>query len=253
MLFNPRRIICCIVTLSTVLNIPLALAGTVGSDQHDASFVLSLGGGPVWDNTGKTQSFYLQPDIENTYFAIPKTNTLANVELFLGVQRAINSDFQGRLGIEVATTSKASITGQVWADADPTLNNFNYAYQVRNTRITAKGWLLRNTTFHTLKPYINGGLGIGFNEAENFNTVPIIFQAIPGPNFKSKTTTALSFTAGAGIQKNINAHWQASVGYEFADWGASKLARAPGQTLGDGLFLSHLYTNGVLVNFTYLT
>jgi hypothetical protein len=41
-------------------------------------------------------------------------------------------------------------------------------------------------------------------------------------------------------------------GYEFADWGKSGLNRAAGQTLNTGLALNHLYTNGVLVNLTYV-
>ncbi|HAT9492397.1 TPA: porin family protein, partial [Legionella pneumophila subsp. pneumophila] len=38
----------------------------------------------------------------------------------------------------------------------------------------------------------------------------------------------------------------------FADWGKSELGRASGQTLNEGLKLNHLYTNGVVLNLTYV-
>ena len=71
------------------------------------------------------------------------------------------------------------------------------------------------------------------------------------PNFTSNTTTAFTYTLGAGVQRHLNQHLQAGVGYEFADWGRSQLSRASGQTLNTGLSLSHLYTNGFLFNLTY--
>lgn len=35
-------------------------------------------------------------------------------------------------------------------------------------------------------------------------------------------------------------------------WGKSALGRASGQTLNDGLKLNYLYTNGVVLNLTYV-
>ncbi|MGL6035737.1 MAG: porin family protein, partial [Legionella sp.] len=61
-----------------------------------------------------------------------------------------------------------------------------------------------------------------------------------------------AYTVGAGLQKSLNDNWQVGVGYEFADWGKSQLASAPEQTLNSGLGLNHLYTNGVLLNVTYV-
>ena len=76
-------------------------------------------------------------------------------------------------------------------------------------------------------------------------------NAVVMPDFASNTTTAFTYTVGAGIQRLLNQHWQAGIGYEFADWGRSQLNRASGQTLNNGLSLSHVYTNGFLFNLTY--
>jgi len=71
------------------------------------------------------------------------------------------------------------------------------------------------------------------------------------PDFASNTTTAFTYTLGVGVERHLNPHWQAGLGYEFADWGKSQLSRASRQTLNNGLSLSHVYTNGFLFNLTY--
>lgn len=80
----------------------------------------------------------------------------------------------------------------------------------------------------------------------------MIFEALPNPNFADHTKTAFTYTLGVGVQKAFNDHWQVGIGYEFADWGKSKLGRASGQTMNSGLALNHLYTNGILFNLTYV-
>lgn len=72
------------------------------------------------------------------------------------------------------------------------------------------------------------------------------------PNFSSHTHTTFTYTLGVGVQKVLNQNWQVGVGYEFADWEKNQLSRAEGQTLNSGLTQNHLYTNGVLLNITYL-
>ncbi|MDP3560163.1 MAG: porin family protein, partial [Legionellaceae bacterium] len=95
-------------------------------------------------------------------------------------------------------------------------------------------------------------IGVGFNQAYKFMNSPKIFAAVQTPNFVQHTETAFTYTVGAGIEREISKHWQTGIGYEFSDWGASRLSRAYGQTLNSGLSLNHLYTNGFLLNVTYV-
>lgn len=101
-------------------------------------------------------------------------------------------------------------------------------------------------------PWVSASLGVGFNDAHDFQNTPLISEAVTMPNFASNTKTSFSYTLGVGIQKTLSPHWQVGMGYEFADWGQSQLNRASSQTLNSGLSLNHLYTNGVLFNLTYL-
>ena len=104
---------------------------------------------------------------------------------------------------------------------------------------------------HTLSSYIGGSIGTGWNQARNFIITPRNSADVPAPAFLSHTQTGFTYTVGAGIQKTITDHWQAGVGYEFADWGNNNLAAAPGQTLGQGLALNHLYTQQLHCSLSY--
>ncbi|KTC90500.1 porin family protein [Fluoribacter dumoffii] len=228
-----------------------AVAGTMGEPVAPFNYVAALSIGPVWPTGGDSQTFYLAEGIEKTYDANNNTNALADFEVFLGLQRSLTPTFLGQLGIAVAATTDARLTGDIWDDADPEFDNYTYSYKIQHTHVALKAKLLAEMGFMVM-PWVSGSVGVGFNDAHSFDNTPKIFEAVANPNFKSHTETAFTYTVGAGIQKELNQNWQVGVGYEFADWGKSKLARAPGQTLGDGLSLNHFYTNGVMFNLTFV-
>lgn len=230
-----------------------ASAGTMGPvmPPNDWRWVGSIAAGPVWASGGKTQTFYIAPEIEKTYAARKSTNALASAELFVGIQKALSSQWLGQLGLAAATTGNAKFQGVIWDDADAQFNNHSYQYNVRSSRVAVKGKLLLDNGYW-LMPWVSGSVGVGFNRAHDFTNTPLIFEALPNANFSSNTKTDFTYTLGAGVQKAINDHWQIGVGYEYADWGKSQLGRALGQTMNSGLALNHLTTNGVLLNLTYV-
>lgn len=250
---NIAKLLC--LSLSLVAGATLAsspVSNTLLKDTLNrlSPYVITLSASPTWTNGGETQTFYLGPSIQKTYTANKNTSTLFDGELFLGIERALRANFHGQLGLAVAATSDASLSGDIWDDADPRFNNFNYTYKIQHTHIALKGKLLGDMG-HVLKPYVSGSVGVGFNQAYNYNSTPTVFAAVPAPNFTSNMTTAFTYTVGLGLQRAINVHWKASLGYEFADWGKSQLGIASGQTLGGGLSLNHLYTNGLQFSLSY--
>jgi opacity protein-like surface antigen len=230
-----------------------AIAGTMGhvTQKPDWTWVGILSLGPMWESAGHTQTFYLTPTIEKTYVANRSTNALFDGEVFLGIQKTLSQTLQGQLGFAIAATSNANLSGVIWDDADPSFDNFVYSYTIQHTHVALKGKLLADGGFWLI-PWVSGSIGVGFNHAHAFNNIPTIFEALPTPDFASNTQTSFTYTVGVGVQKILNLHWQAGIGYEFADWGRSHLGQAEGQTLNRGLSLTHLYTNGFLLNLTYL-
>lgn len=237
-------------TLSASMFACSAFAGTMGT-VPSWTWVAAVSAGPVWEQAGQTQTILLAPEIEKTYAARKSTDTLFDGEFFIGLQKTFPQQLQGQLGLAVAATSNAGLSGEIWDDADPIFNNYTYSYKIQHTHLAVKGKLLADRGYWLI-PWISGSVGVAFNRAHSFNNVPTIFEAVVNNNFTSHTKTAFTYTVGAGVQKALNEHWQVGAGYEFADWGKSQLGRAAGQILNSGLALNHLYTNGLLFNVTYV-
>ena len=246
------------------LSISTANAGGLSSSVDDknqvpsgwlskiaSTWVATVSFGPVWENSGTTQTFFLAPGIEKTYVADKSFHALPEGELFLGIQKLLPKQLVGQLGLLVATTGNAILSGDVWDDADSNFNNYTYTYKVKNTRVSIKGKVLADKGY-IVAPWISGSIGVGFNQAHNFTNTPTLEQAVAISNFTNNTTTALTYTLGAGIQRYIDNHCQVGIGYEFADWGKSQLGRQSSQILNSGPAMNHLYTNGFLVNLTYV-
>ncbi len=214
-------------------------------------WVGTISAGPIWQSAGQTHTFYLAPNIIKTYDAEHTAHALFDGEVFVGIQKELPKAFLEQIGLAVAATSNAKLSGNIWDDADSTFNNYSYSYQVQHTHIAVKGKLLADRGYWVM-PWVSASVGVAFNTAHDFQNTPLISEAVTMTNFASSTQTSFTYTLGAGVQKVLNSHWQAGIGYEFADWGQSELGRASGQTLNSGLSLNHLYTNGVLFSLTYL-
>lgn len=231
---------------------PLCFAGTMG-DVKDSGWSkvigLSLGGG--WDNGGKTQTFYLQPNVQKTYTSNGKYYTLGTAELFLGYQHCLHQKIHGQLGLALLGTTNAKVGGDILEDADPDFNNYLYQYKINHAHIALKGKLIADL-YPTVQPYLSGSLGVGFNHSHGFTITPKIFEEVAAPPFADHTTTAFVYNIGLGVQKNLDNHWQMGVGYEFSDWGKSRLSPSPAQLISSSIQLNHLYTNTIQVSMTYV-
>lgn len=63
------------------------------------------------------------------------------------MQHNYSEMLQWQLGLEVATTGNARLKGQIWDDADPIFDNYNYYYKVNHTHLDLKGKVLSNFGF----------------------------------------------------------------------------------------------------------
>lgn len=239
------------VILSMVVN--QAIAGAMGTltSTKNWTWVTSINVGPVWESAGQTQTLLLAPNIEKNYVAANPTHTLVDGEIFIGIQKKLHRAIQGQLGLVVAATSNAGLSGDIWDDANSNFNNFTYDYQIQHTHVAVKGKLLIDRDYWVM-PWVSASLGLGFNHAHGYQNTPSIYEAVTMPNFSSNMQTSFTYTLGVGIQKALDRHWQIGGGYEFSDWGQSNLGSALGQTINQGLVLNNLYTSGAMFNVTWL-
>lgn len=214
------------------------------------SYIVTLSGGPLWTDAGKSQTFYLQPDVQKTYEANRLVHSQATGELFLGAQTLLEEGFKGQLGLSAAIAG-TTLKGDIWDDATPEFNNYTYQYTAHNMRYAFKTKLLVDVS-HDFSGYASGSAGVSVNRSGGFSITPTVPGAVAAPNFSPNTEMSFSYTLGAGIERALCEHWNVGVGYEFADWGRNSLARAPEQSLNNGLGMSHLYTNELLFSITYV-
>jgi opacity protein-like surface antigen len=220
-------------------------------------FLVGLSGGLSWQNAGQTQNIALVAnDLPYTYIPNSSTQTLGTGELFLGIQSPLTKKMQVQWGLALASSTNANLSGNIY-DSIFNRNTYSYSYQVKHSRVALKGKLLLGELVSNwgfaLTPWISASVGLGINQAHSYNSTPLFDTGSPMPNFANNTIGALAYTLGAGIEYSINSSWQVGIGYEFADWGKSQLAAAPGQTAGAAVpSLSHLYTNSVLMNVSYI-
>lgn len=243
-----------IFTATIILLASHVSAGTVGSTVpfKSWSWVGTISGGGFWAKGGNTQSINQAEEVFRTFATRKANNFLVAGELFAGIQTGLTERIKAQLGLALATTGSAKMQGEIWEDEDPEFNNYLYQYKVQHNRVALKAKILMDKGYK-ITPWVSASAGIGYNRAYSFTNNPTIFEALPTSNFNNKTQTALAYTLGIGLQKNIDTHWQIGLGYEFANWGKNELARSPEQTVGSGLHLGHLYTNGILLSLTYNT
>lgn len=220
-------------------------------DARAPTWIGMLAAGPVWNSSGKTQTLFIAPQVENTYTASSSTQGFAVGEIFVGMQQQAAPKILTRLGLMLVTTGSASLSGMIWDNAEPIFANHSYQYHIQHSAVAVEGFVLLDNGYWMM-PWVSASIGVGFNRAHGFQNISLIYEALPSTNFTNHTQTAFSYTLGVGGQKKVTDHWEMGIGYEFSDWGRSELGPTKGQTINTGLSLHHLYTNGFLLNVTYI-
>lgn len=215
----------------------------------------ALSFGPAWTQPGEMQTFFLFPDVQKAYN--PNIHTRATIlgEITAGYHGQVCNYFNGMIGLAIGAGPQIKLSGDIWEDGDPNFNEYFYDYHVSEWHIAMKGRLAtRNlTVLQSVQPYVSASLGLGFNRAFDFSITPKDYANVPSPPFTNHTSSAFSYTLGAGLQKEINSNWQVALGYDFADWGKSNLSKATGQLLNSGLLLNHFFMHELQISLIYLT
>ncbi|MDF1677640.1 MAG: porin family protein [Legionellaceae bacterium] len=232
-----------------------AYSGAMGevTDTQTIRPLIMLSGGPAWQSDGKTQTFTLQPTVQNAYVANKNTSALGSGAIYLAIQGPFYKSVLANIGVAFTGSGTAKLSGEVWQDASPDFSNFTYNYEVNQFRVAFKARLVETDPKYlkAVKPYLSGEVGGGANRSTRYFTTRTIDTAVLQPPFANNTVLALTYAFGAGLQGNVTPHVQVGVGYEFANWGKNNLGIANGQTTPDRLGSSHLYVNELQFSVLY--
>ncbi len=222
--------------------------------------VVTVSGGPAWTSPGENQMYVapMQP-FPYTYIrynAHKDTDTIATGEAFMGLQRNFSA-LALRLGIAIAGSTPATLTGSFSVDGQPVTD---YSYKVSHVYVAGKAMLIACPNYW-INPYLSSSIGVGFNSSKDFSTTNQLYVGVAnGANvvlvpfdFDSNTTGSLSYTVGTGVNVKLNSNWEVGVGYEFADWGKSQLSTTP---VVSNVFampkLNNLYTHELQFSLSFL-
>lgn len=219
----------------------------------NTNLLIGLSAASTWTYGNRTQTLNLESDVTKTYTANQPTNVIPSFELLIGCEKPIMTSHPiiGQLGLRFAEAGNANLTGDIWEDANPNLNNFNYEYKVRHFDVSVKGRLIGAFGFY-VDPYISGSMGVGINRAYDFTITPKISSEVAAPPFASNTQAAFTYTVGIGLQRKFYENFEVAVGYEFADWGKSSLLPASGQVTNQAPSLNHLYAQSLQLSLFFV-
>jgi opacity protein-like surface antigen len=209
-----------------------ALAGTMGTAPINPSqFIIGLSLGSVWVDKNNTQTFMVEPGILKTYTANNVRKAAPFGELFVGYEKNIFPTISSAFGFAIGAIGKTKTKGFIYDDGDTRFTNESYFTSTSTTYLIAKARLstIEPVLFNVLKPFVDVGIGAGYNRASDFTITAIDCGTVADPNFGNNTDWAFGYTVSAGLQTNLRENVDVSLAAVYGDFGNNHTNIAPGQ------------------------
>ena len=219
--------------------------------------VFTVGGGlAATTNLGESQTFPIQNPVTDEFYRYSPNNSWQTsflAEGFVGVERILTSDWAIQAGFDYNQITSFSVRGTLVQGADAqSADTFNYHYDIlsKQALFAVKMLYSFQDRFH---PYLFAGLGVTFNDINQFSTnVPpfLTFTRM----YSGNSSTESSYAVGVGVDVDINQHTRVGIGYRFTDLGQIQLNHATinGLSVNGTLSQNHLYVNELLAQFTLM-
>ena len=223
----------------------------VALKQYKPLVMLTVGTDFV--QAGQAQALTLNPSFQNYYTNNSTTATVADAGGFVGVERVLTDYLSVQIGVAGYVNAELTPQGDVWQFAVPLFDTLSYSYSVHHSRVMFSSKLLTTVPcYQTVHPYFSWELGTAYNRASRYQEQPLISLATPMTPFANHTQSSFTYGVGVGVDYNLNQHFRAGVGYQFADLGSVSLGVTPAESTTQTLGLSHIYTNQLRFQFTFL-
>ena len=215
--------------------------------------VATLTAGPDFMQKDQSQTIAIIPPFENFYQSNGHVSTVADVGVFVGIERLLTEGISGQLGIAGYWDAGFAQEGTTWQFDRSLFDNLTYNYDIHHTRLMLASKLLGSVpSSTTLHPYATLELGAAFNRASGYNEVSFTPGVFPMAPYANNNESSFAYGVGAGIDYDFNQHMRLGVGYQFSDLGAVTLGSSPVTTTNDTLKVNHLYANQLRFQLTYI-
>lgn len=188
----------------------------------------------------------------NSYIGTNHRDTENDTGLFVGAETKFLENWAWQMGVSYFENSAFTESGNVYEFADPAFNNLTYQYQIQSHRYSIDTKIL-HTCHEVWHPYISLSLGEAFNNAYSYTEYPVTsFDSPMTQPFGNHTTKSFTYSAGLGVDVNIAEHVRFGAGYRFVDLGNASLGTTSLQNGTNTISNSHLYTNELLAQISYV-
>ena len=134
----------------------------------------------------------------------------------------------------------------------PEFTNYNYSWNISSDilLLNAKLDLFRAGA---LMPYINGGIGVAFNQASGYSETALMgITPRISPAFSNKNKSSWAGSLGAGVDLQINPSFIVSVGYEFQYLGKPASGNGVDTWSDSALQFGSYQSNSAVLSVNYL-
>ena len=244
-----------------MLGIISATAYAVGQSDHTTYILdikryqplISVSIGPDFVHKGDDQLLMLLPPYQDHYTGYGAWETVADAGGFIGVEFTLTDKLSTQLGISGYVNSELTQQGHVWLFSVPQFDDLTYAYHVHHSRVMATGKILGTMfQYHAMHPYFSWEVGAAFNRVNGYQELSFTPSVSARAPFADHSQTSFVWGLGLGMDYNLSAHVRLGAGYQFADLGSASLGLTPAEATSQTLNLSHLYTNQLRFQLTYL-
>jgi opacity protein-like surface antigen len=240
--------------------------GPIGVEKPELSAVFTLLGGAGFFSVSHPSVTFSGTDNELFEYAQTQQNSASGfLGLFAGGEYALSvPGFFMQAGLEYTAFQNSTVKGLNSVGIEPTtLTIYNYQYSIQSQQILAVAKVFGTVT-ERYHPYVSVGLGAGFNNSKSFQVTTAETESLNvAPLFRNNVQTSFSYSAGLGVDADVNEHLRIGLGYRFTDLGASSLGSGTvsvndfhlnSYSVPTGFTLStgDLYLNQVVAQISYI-
>ncbi len=226
------------------------------SGEYAARPFLMVTGGPAFLSAPSSPNVYISDINGNDPPSAPSLDNSSQIigmaELDAGIQTLILGSVQSQWSILVGAAGTLKSHGQAIFYTynnlikQDVLTNANYSNTINQLRVGGRTrWSADNSYGEwEILPYITGSVALAFNQMS-----PDSFFKKSDSGISSNTQNSITYSIGAGLQKDINCNIRVGVGYEYFTWGKSSLT-AP--SYGTFYSINNLSMQTAMVSVMYI-
>jgi len=207
------------------------------SGEYAARPFLMITGGPAFLSAPSSPNVYAKDINGNAPPIAPSLGNSSQIigmaELDAGIQTLILGAVQSQWSILVGAAGTLKSQGQAIGytynnlTKQDILTNTNYSNTINQLRVGGRTrWSADNSYSEwEILPYITGSVAMAFNQMSPDSIFTKSTSLFNISGLSSNTQNTITYSIGAGLQKDINCNIRVGVGYEYFTWGKSSLTQ----------------------------